>query len=361
MALTRPILLGVAAFDAENAQDFIFSVVGGDQTVASQLTIINQSTNVIVYQHTYSTYGTTLTLPANTLDNNTYYSAYVITYNANGDASLASTAIQFWCYTTPIFVFSNIPVTGIIPNSSFSFEITYDQIEGELLESYKFDLFDVQGTLLSTSGTKYVNDTTAPPNTFSFVFGGFSDGTSYKIQASGITEQGTILSTSLISFTVNYVSPSTFALVELHNNCSGGYITISPHIVQVIGTSYPAPPIYINDDTEVDARGTGAYVDWNGDFKITNDFTAQLWGYDFNENETVIKFSNVGGDSAVVSYRIDENDNTKVYIDCLVTSNNVPTYYCYSDSISIPDPNEEVQFWIRRINNIYEIAIYNLG
>ena len=39
MALTTPILYTVSAFDAAQAQTFLFYVLGGSQTVANTLTI----------------------------------------------------------------------------------------------------------------------------------------------------------------------------------------------------------------------------------------------------------------------------------------------------------------------------------
>ena len=51
MALIRPTLLPVAAFDATQQQTFTFTVQGSSaQVVANQLTIRDQDTNDIVYQ-----------------------------------------------------------------------------------------------------------------------------------------------------------------------------------------------------------------------------------------------------------------------------------------------------------------------
>ena len=49
MALTRPILLNVNAFDAANAQSFQFVVQGGDQVAANRLIVQRQDTQQVVY------------------------------------------------------------------------------------------------------------------------------------------------------------------------------------------------------------------------------------------------------------------------------------------------------------------------
>ena len=51
MALTRPTLGNIAAFDATINHRIPFTVApGGDQVTANRLTIINQSTGLQVYQ-----------------------------------------------------------------------------------------------------------------------------------------------------------------------------------------------------------------------------------------------------------------------------------------------------------------------
>ena len=84
MALTRPILNSTVAFDASQEHIFTFNVIGGDQVVRNQLTIVRQSDGIIVYQSSQETFSYTHTLLANSLTNGVYYSAYIQTYNYNG-------------------------------------------------------------------------------------------------------------------------------------------------------------------------------------------------------------------------------------------------------------------------------------
>lgn len=360
MALTRPTLLPITAFDATNSQDFVFSVVGGDQTVAAQLTIINQGTSEIVYQHKYTTYGVRLEVPANTLTNGNYYLAYVVTYNAQDTASVSSPPIQFWCYTQPTFTLSNFPLSEIINNSSFNFELTYNQDEGELLNSYKFNLYDTQGFLIDTSGLLYVGNITTLPLVLNYTFAGLTDNTIYRIQVDGTTAEGTSISTLMLSFSVTYTTPSALAAVNLINNCAGGYITLSSHTIFINGLSNPTPPIYVDNNTAVDVSNPNYYVEWNTNYQIAGDFTARLWGYDLNIDSTIIRFNDTNNNTIIVKYRIDPNDETKVYVDCTAQSNGMPSYYCYSNSITEPLSTDNLLIWLKRHNNVYEITLYNL-
>ena len=102
-----------------------------------------------------------------------------------------------------MFEFQNVPLSGIITNQSFNFEVLYNQNEYEALSSYIFNLYNTQGTLVATSGTLYTSSEAVPLTVF-YNFAGFANNTSYYIQATGITSQGTQISTDMVSFYVQY-------------------------------------------------------------------------------------------------------------------------------------------------------------
>lgn len=351
--LTTPILYSQAAFDATQAHTFTFNVVGGEQVTQNKLVITNQSTNEIVYQAVQTTYKFEHILPANTLTNGVYYSAYVITYNSNGENSSASNSIQFYCYSQPSFVFSNLPINNTVTNSSYSFQATYDQDEGEVLNSYSFILYDAQRIQIATSGVQYITATTVPTN-ISYQFTGFADKTNYYIRATGQTAQGTQVDTGLISISVIYTAPSLFSIIELSNNCSGGYVLVKSNLVEIGSKSNPTPPIYTDNNTAVDARASGRYVQWDSGFELNGDFTASLWGRAFNKNSDIITMIDDLGNNIVIRYRT--NSNGSVYADTTVTNGDV-IYYIYSDSISVPADSNKAQFWLRRIGYQYTIKL----
>ena len=354
MALTTPILYSQVAFDATQEQTFNFGVIGGVQVTQNKLTITNQVTNEVVYDQIQTSYAFIHTVPANTLTNGVYYSAYIITYDATGNASAQSNSIQFFCYSTPTFEFANLPDGNIIANSSFNFEVEYSQAEGELLDTYSFTLYDASQLQISTSGVQYVGSSEAPPISVSYTFSGFSDQTNYYIRANGQTIQGTLLDTGLIPITITYIKPNLFSIVELANNCEGGYINVKSNLVSIDSVSNPNPPVYTDENTAVDARANDRYVEWNTGFDLSADFTASLWGRDFNENSDIITMIDDIGNNLVVRYRAN-NDGT-VYADLTVTNSQI-IYYIYSPSISAPTDSQKVQFWFRRIGYQYEIKL----
>ena len=356
MALIRPILYSVSAFDATDSQIFNFNVSGGDQVVKNRLVISKQSDNTIVYNNVQTTFAFRHVVPANTLVNGEYYSAYIITYNANDEQSSPSLGIQFYCFSSPSFLFSNIPINRVITNASYNFIVTYNQNESEYLRSYTFNLYNSERVLLATSGIQYITSTPTLPLNVNYIFSGLNDRETYYIEANGQTMHGMFVDTGFILFSIQYETPNVFSIISLDNNCEGGYITIKSNLVGIDGESYPSPPIYVDDDTAIDLSNIGDYVLWNSGYEINGDFTASLWGRNSNENSEIISL-NDSIQKLTVNFRKDEND---LFYAELIVKEGYYTYYIYTNSISIND-EDELQIWFRRINSLYEIGLYNLS
>lgn len=357
MALTTPILYTVSAFDATQEQVFNFNVLGGSQVVANTLTIKNNATLATVYSETQTTFKFEHILPANTLANGTYYQATLITKDAQGNESNASAPIQFYCYSQPSFVISNMPTDNVITNSSFAFEVTYNQAQGEILNAYTFNLYSASGALISTSNTIYNTDISLPL-TVSYLFAGLEDKTSYSIEVNGITANGTQITTGRISFTTVYTKPNMFSFLFLTNNCKGGYITIKSNVIGIDGQTNPEMPTYIGNK-EIDLTADGSYVEWHEGYVVTDDWTMRLWGRDFNPNTEIFRFSNTSGDIISIEYCVDE---TQCWFELKAKHSDwVWGYVIESDHIALPTETEQVFCWLRRFDNLYDLRIENRG
>ena len=285
--LTQPIINPISAFDATRAHSINFVVIGGAQVIANRLVIRDNQTGSEVYNKMQSTMKLEHTIPANTLKNGGYYNAVIYTIDSGNNESEASTAIPFYCYSQPSLTIDNIPATETIENGTYKFTGNYLQQENELLNSYQYTLYDSNRDILSQSPLIYYN--TDP--TLSYTFVGMSNDTSYYIELSGETINGTKITSGLRYFTVRYIQPASFAICDLVNNCENGYIQISSNIVAIDGKSNPDPPIYI-DDKEVDLRDPDSWVEWNSGFRIQDDFTMRVWGRDFNDYQNIITLTN---------------------------------------------------------------------
>ena len=224
MALTKPILSSVSGFDATKSYVFTFSSVGGDQVVSNTLHITRQDTGVSVYNQTQRTLDYVHMLPANTLTNGVAYNAYIVTHNEAGDYSANSNVIQFSCYADPTVIFTNIPSGNIINNSFFKFEATYSQAQGESVNGYIFNLYDVQGVQVSTSGVQYLTSVSAPPTILEHTFSGFSDNATYLVECIANTVSGLQATTGRIFITVSYQAPIIDGGISVAPNCQDGYM-----------------------------------------------------------------------------------------------------------------------------------------
>lgn len=357
MALTTPILYNVPAFDATKEQVFTFASISGSQVVANTLTIKDNATLTTVYSQTQTTYKFEHIVPANTLSNGTYYQATLTTKDAQGNESSPSAPIQFYCYSQPTFVISNMPTGNVVTNSSFAFNVTYNQEQGETLNAYVFNLYSASGVLISTSGTMYNTDSTLPL-TLSYLFSGFEDRASYSVEVTGVTTNGTQITTGRVGFTTSYTTPDTFSFLFLTNNCKGGYITIESNVIGIDGETNPDPATYI-DNKEIDVRADGAYVQWVKSYEISDNWTMRLWGRDYRPNKEIFRFSNITGDIIAVVYRVDD---TQCWFEMRAWhSGDTWAYTIESQHIALPETTEQLFTWLRRVDNLYELKIENRG
>lgn len=361
MALTRPVLYSIPAFDADVSYVFRFNSIGGSQVVKNRLVIATNADNTTVYDEQQETFKFEHTLPANTLTNGTYYNATIYTYDNEGNISQASNIVQFYCYSTPTLTFTNIQPSGTITNSNYTFNFTYNQVQNEPLNTYTVNLYDAQGLIIATSNELYANSTNVPLD-LSYTFTGFSDSTNYSIQVIGYTINNTYIISSQVNFSVNYISPNIYSIVELQNNCSGGYVNLTSNVAIIDGEVIPGPPIYI-DNEELDLTQEGSYIVWDEGYKVDGDFTGILVGRDFTPYSTILTFTNVQDGSTVNINWLEgyENgDNTQplmAYAQLIVNQGGTVVYNIKTAMIEIPDVTNIITVWFRRVNNVYEIYL----
>lgn len=332
------------------------------QIVSNTLIIRNNVSNNIVYNQTQTTFRYEHILPSNTLINGTYYNASLRVTNNQGETSVLSVPIQFWCYSTPQIGFTNFPDNGVISNASYTFQFSYVQNEKEPISSYNVLLYDVYKNLVSSSGVEYVQNGT-PPYIGEYTFNGFDNNSAYFVQLKIITQEGTEVSTELQEFTVKYAHPDIFTLFELNNNCEEGYITLNSNLVVIDGESYPHPPVYINDK-EVDLRPYNYWVQWSKGYSISNDFLMRAWLRSPTPNKEIIKLNNKAGQTISILYRNGYENvsalDMQAYFECVVSSVNGEQYYIYSNYVGIQSSSNYYMVWLNRVDNIYELKVSTL-
>lgn len=354
MALTKPILSPVTSWDVTKGYTFEFDVVGGDQVTGNTLTIRNNETNEVVFTQlvTSFAYKNIVSPNASGLQNGVYYNAYIETINVNGEISAKSNIIQFYCYATPNVSITNITDGGRVYTSSPVVQATYSQASGELLKSYEFNLYSDSGRLVDSSGIIYAS-TDSVSIDVSYKFVGLSDGATYAVQVIFSTINGTIVSTSLVNFTVFFEIPQNYADLTVVNNCAGGYITIGSNVSLIEGHTNLVEPIEYIDGTKVNLKG-GKYVRWENGYNIANNATWKIWFEYPDVDATILEWTN-GGDTCKLDCIVYSDDVSKIIYRLMVSSGFGTYYVIFSDPIETPMPDVAQCIQVRNIDNLYDL------
>lgn len=278
MAMVTPVGVSLDAFDAQEPQVFSFNVSGGNQVVMNKITIVDyDDITSVVYENVLYTYAFNQTVPASTMTNGNRYKFSFVTYDVYGNASDPSDYVDFWCFTTPVIAFTNVSEGMTVNASNYSFEATYSQEEGEKLDGLRFVLYDDGNNIVSTSSV--YTSTDVPPVSFSHLFSGFENDTTYKIGIIGSTIYGTDIRTRVYSFSVRYSYPEHFQNVEAVNLCDDGYNQIRSNLRVLRGFANFNLQYIDNEKANVlDIERTNE-VYWRDDNEgiVTADFVMQLW------------------------------------------------------------------------------------
>lgn len=348
--MAKPILYSTAsyAFDAAYAHDFMFRYTGS-QAVSNTLTIRNNETNDVVYKGTSTTMQLRHTVPAGTLTNGTLYSATVYVTDATGVNSSDSEPVLFYCYTTPTFHI-NIVTNQIIEAASYQVEISYEQSEGEQLQSYQVSLYDLNKQLIYSSSTRY--DYSVPVN-----IGNLEDNTSYYIRATGETINHMSLDTDYILFSVDYILPSMYSYIVVENIADEGYMKIISNVLSIEGMTLDgSEPLYINDDY-IDTIN-GSKITFNHGYKILDNFFLRIIIRPCGINVSPLILSN-GKKNIVITERRGNFygcDGYKMRYELRIDDYS-ETYLIDSNSIDIPSDDAFITLYIKKNDDLYDINI----
>lgn len=318
--MSKPVLYAISAFDATKEHIFTFSY-SGEQIISTHARIYNNETGAIVYTGTCETSKPYFILPAGAISNsNVPYNIDIrVRINADDIAySEYSDKVQFWCITTPTFVFNGLSAASVntIRDSSYNLSLQYVPADGETeqLDSYEYFLYNNLKNTVDTSGVFYALGK-------SFVLSYLLDDANYYVRATGITQNGMKLDTGYVPIYVHYEVNNTYLAVDPTNRFRYGDILVKSNIVSVDGWANPEPEKYITmDDTKaqmtrigVDLMDDGSFVVFDENFVIPENFDMELILMKFKPNRKFITIS--GKDAFVELYMAQRkfNDDESIY------------------------------------------------
>ena len=315
MALNaRPTLSIISAFDAdfgtpnkENIPAPVLKFSWRDGVVRQNRVVIRDyDTNEQVYDCTITTmalkhqlhnrYDTSDKVQVITynLQNGHKYLANVYVCTTDGEWSLPSNDVIFYCYSTPIFEFKNFTKylgedtkIAVVNNSSVNLNVYYKQDNGEPLSTYKFELYNYSGLLLDSSETKY---SSLAEDTLRYTFGGISEtekdkygeiipNREYKIVCSGETQHGIQVKVEQ-KFIVKLLTSGVGALVNAENVGDGTVVIYSNYKIINANCSLENPT-YLTDESgnpyAIDLS-KGGYVEFIEGFTMLEPYEIILKG-----------------------------------------------------------------------------------
>lgn len=314
MALVTPIINSIPALDATQANTITFVANGGEPIVKNEMKILtNDGNETVVYTHTETTTVLGQIIPANTLTNGNYYKVVVRTYDAYDNTSEWSNYQPFYCYSTPTLTL-NLSDEQIVHDSSFDLTLTYNQAESERLDYVTIYFYDINDVLISNSGRLF--NSNIPPVVFSYFLGNLENNKGYKVRADGITVDGTLLATDLITFYVSYEIIDTEGKVYPEVNSCEGYIeAISSPIVRAYtgnNAHNPQTLSYIDLNTKLDLSSIVGKVDiedehsywvkWYDLYPVSTFFLLRIWFYPARTAFKIAEIVSTDGTNSIKLY-----------------------------------------------------------
>lgn len=335
----KPTLYLVQSFDATLGSTVKFTWLG-NQPVSNTIIIKDNISNVIIYEKVLPSMKLEHNIPADSgLINGNLYNISVKVTDSNGVDSEWSDTLLFYCFTTPIFKI-NIEPDQIIQAQTYGVNITYEQIEGEMLQSYRVMVYNSDNAIIYDSNTRYILDTVKITN--------LQDNSHYSIIAIGETINGIPLSTGRIDFSADFIKSEAYFICEVQNMYETGGIYIKSNIVSVEGTS-DSEVTYIDNNI---ADLTNNTVHFNKGFSISGNFSLLLKGSQFNVGEKILHIS--GNDETItVEYKNNSIDNSCYFELHAIYKNND-----YMITKTNPYKSEEISLWITRKDTFFEMEVF---
>lgn len=333
----KPIVY-LQAFDANVGTTVKFLWLG-NLPASNTLRIKDNATNKVVYEETQKTMRLEHRISTNNnLVNGTLYNASVKVTDGNNSDSEWSDVILFYCFSTPTFQI-NIVQGQIIQAQTYGVEITYEQSEGELLQSYRAIVYDSGNNIVYDSNIRYILDTIRITN--------LQDNRDYSIIVTGTTINGLNLSTDLIHFSADFITSEAYFVCEVQNMYDIGGVYIKSNIVSVEGYA-DSDVNYINNQL---ADLTNNVVHFDNGFSINKDFALMV---KFNQIEPDSKVMQLKGNDEIINvyYKYDVIVNSYYFELEEIYKNN--TYIITSDYIN---KNTDLTLWIKRINSLFQMEV----
>lgn len=333
--IQTPVLQSIKTYSALDSYNFPFDYRGNVQIVKNNLIIEKTSDNTIIYNQTIESFAFQHIVNSNSLVNGIEYKAKIRVGDINNNWSDFSDWVVFYCYSHPILVITSI-IDGIINNQNPLIQATYQQMENDLLNSYRYLLYDNLDNLLYSYPEKF-------DKLLQQQIEDLQNNNTYKIELKTLSEHGMEHSSGLIPFVASYIEPKLTSIINLSNLKDSASVEIACHLIQIIG-EVGSGNISYEDDEWVNLLDGMVY--FQDGFYIEDNFTLKLWCKQLPLNDVFLKLKGKQGE-IILKYQ----DN-RIYLYKTIGAN---VYYCiFSDEI-FPTNNDTIFISMQQKDNYCNI------
>ena len=355
-------IYNITPFDASQGTTIRFSW-NGSLAKGNRCTIYsNDDMSTPIYSQKIDTYRLDHTINLNAMENGKslkngcQYLVFITVIDVNNVETELEPSI-FYCFSSPVFGFSNVYYGQTINSVEYRFTLEYSQKENEPLNSWQIIVYDANNDIKGASGVKYNT------SDMSFTFPGFVSKEKYKVRAIGETVNGITVDTGYIMFSVDYDAATIFSIVNLTNLPKIGSILITSNIVSADGKTEKDAQ-YI-DGNHLDLRDN--VLTFEEGFRLDSDFSIVTYAYNIKPNVPFFKFYANEDKSFVgtLTYRVQgiAAVNPTSYLELQVQFGEDVIYsnYITSNKIPVIDENALLGICLSRQFGHYGLRIEKLG
>lgn len=340
-----PSLRKVYPFPSTKDFTFKFNVEGISQQIFyNELEIkLSSDTSQIKYKQRIQEFRYQHTVPANTLTNGSQYVAILRVYNNSNQLIGESNPIFFYCLSLPALSIPTI-VNGEVGSQTVLFQGTYGQAEGEILQSYRFILYNDNQNIIAESPEIY-------SDIIRYEFSDLESRQKYYIELQVSTVNEMTHSTGLVEFTPRYVAPRFSSAIELENLPDEASVLVTCNVIRIIGIPDIEPIIY-TDDGMVNLTCNGVWFD--DGFKLRGNWTIQMWLKDIVPDSKFFKLIARDGSYIELAYKDNKINLYKMLDDNYIMQ-------MLLGEVSINTTNQAVFICIKYVDGLYDFTYEMVG
>lgn len=340
MALITPQIANINPFSSTSDYTITFYIGnGGSQVVSNELEIQKNSDNTQVYLNKIDSFLFSHTIIANSLSNSQEYKVRIRTYDINSNYSDWSDWVTFWCFAPAIVLITNI---NNVNNQTFTFLGNYTS--DDVLNSYKFILYDQNNILIQTFDKKF-------DGLLQQEITGLDNGVTYKLELLTTSVNGLQGTSGKLSFTPSYIQPRLNSVLTLENIPNQGAVSVTANVIQIIGQTYPTSGVTLTyESNDIVDLTDGNQVIFDEGFTCDSNFIMKIWCKTLTDNQT---FLTLYGDYGRIEFKLYQNKihAYKYYNNCDICS------HFASNELTSIQSTDNLFVWVKQINNLMDIQI----